>query len=188
MSNITGYKEVQAKIIELRGLKLILDSDVGALYGVHTREINKAVRNNPDKFPNGYLVELTAKEKSEVVENFHHLTGLKFSKVNPKAFTEKALYMLATILRSPKATEATLAIIEAFTKVREINRTIVDMLKEENDSKRQESLSNNVGKMIGDLIMPAEEDLEIVAVETEAKFKFFTVLEISRKVIKKPKK
>ena len=96
--------------------------------------------------------------------------------------------MLATILKSPKATATTIAIIEAFAKVREINRTIVEMLNEKNDPPKQESLTNRVGELIGELIMPQEEELETVAVETEAKFKFFTMLEISRKVIKKPKR
>lgn len=179
---------VADKIIDLRGnLKVILDSDVADIYGVETKHINQAVRNNPDKFPKGYVIELTPSEWELMKSKF--LTSNRGGKVKlPTAFSEHGLYMLATILKSPKATAATIAIIEAFAKVREINRTIVDMLKEANDSKHQESLSNNVGKMIGELIMPAEKDLEIVAVETEAKLKFFTVLEITRKVIKKPKK
>jgi hypothetical protein len=79
-----------------------LDSDVALLYGVETRDINKSVKNNPDKFPDGYIISLSKKEKAEVVENFHHLNSLKFSPTLPKAFTEKGLYMLATILKSEK--------------------------------------------------------------------------------------
>ena len=74
----------------------------------------KAVANNPDKFPVGYVVVLTTKEKSELVENFHRFNKLKHSAVNPKAFPEKGLYMLATILKSPQAVKAVLAIIENF--------------------------------------------------------------------------
>ena len=76
MSNI---EEVNEKIITLRGQQVIVDADVAQLYGVETRDINKAVRNNPNKFPEGYILELTSEEKSEVVENFHHLMDLKFS-------------------------------------------------------------------------------------------------------------
>ena len=76
MSNI---KEVNEKIITLRGQQVIVDADVAQLYGVETRDINKAVRNNPNKFPEGYILELTAEEKTEVVENFHNLMDLKFS-------------------------------------------------------------------------------------------------------------
>ena len=100
MKNIV---DVESKIITLRNQQVILDSDVAELYGVETRDINKAVKNNPQKFPNGYVFELNVSEKSKVVENFHHLQKLKFSPQFPKAFTEKGLYMLATILKSPKA-------------------------------------------------------------------------------------
>lgn len=64
---------------------------------------NQAVRNNPKKFPYGYMFELDKYEKNEVVKNFDRLNSLKFSTVNPTAFTERGLYMLATILRSNRA-------------------------------------------------------------------------------------
>ena len=69
------------------------------LYGVETREINQAVKNNPDKFPEGYIIELNKKEKEEVIKNFDNLGNLLYSPAPPKAFTEKGLYMLATILK-----------------------------------------------------------------------------------------
>ena len=69
-----------------------------------------------DKFPAGYVIELSKAEKNELVENFHRFYRLKHSTVNPKAFPEKGLYMLATILKSPQAVQATLAIIETFSK------------------------------------------------------------------------
>ena len=101
-------KSIESLIISLRNQKIILDSDVAKIYGVETRDINKAVKNNSDKFPRGYIFELKPIERQEVVENFHHLKKLKFSPNLPKAFTEKGLYMLATILKSKQATKATL--------------------------------------------------------------------------------
>lgn len=77
--NIVKFEEIENKIIDIRGQKAILDSDVAKLYGVKTRDINKSVKNNPDKFPSGYIFELTINEKQDVVENFHHLYKLKFS-------------------------------------------------------------------------------------------------------------
>ncbi len=90
---------VEEQIIELRNTHIIIDSDIANLYGVETRDINKAVKNNPDKFPDGYIFQLNKHEKNELVENFHRFSGLKHSTVNPKAFTEKGLYMLATTLK-----------------------------------------------------------------------------------------
>ena len=74
------------------------------------------IRNNPDKFPSGYVIELTNSEKEYVVKNFDHLETLKFSHATVKGFTEQGLYMLATILKSPMATATTIAIID--TKIK----------------------------------------------------------------------
>ena len=103
---------IQSIIIDIRGDRVLLDRDVAAIYGVATRDINKAVSNNPDKFPEGYIISLSKFEKNELVENFHRFEPLKHSTAVPKAFTERGLYMLATILKSAKATQATFAIIE----------------------------------------------------------------------------
>ncbi|MBU2567391.1 MAG: ORF6N domain-containing protein [Elusimicrobia bacterium] len=106
--SLVKFEDVANKIIEIRGEKVILDSDVAELYGVETREINQALSNNPDKFPWGYVFELTKEEKKEVIKNFDYLANLKFSPHLPKAFTEKGMYMLATILKSPRATQTTM--------------------------------------------------------------------------------
>ena len=90
---------VEEKIITLRNQQVILSNHVAELYGVETREINQAVKNNPDKFPEGYIIELNKKEKEEVIKNFDNLGNLLYSPAPPKAFTEKGLYMLATILK-----------------------------------------------------------------------------------------
>lgn len=110
ISSSNLFEQVRTKIIHIRNCEVILDSSVAELYGVETMRINEAVKNNPDKFPDGYVLALTKAEKEKVIENFDN-PKLKFSPVSPKAFTEKGLYMLATILKSPKATQATIAII-----------------------------------------------------------------------------
>ena len=104
-----GHQEdivtTESKIIVIRDTQVILDRDVAELYGVTTKVVNQAIRNNPDKFPSGYVIELTNSEKEHVVKNFDHLETLKFSHATVKGFTEQGLYMLATILKSPMATE-----------------------------------------------------------------------------------
>lgn len=117
-------EKVSSKVIALRDTQVIIDRDVADIYGVTTRDINKAVKNNPTKFPDGYIISLSISEKKELVENFHQFEPLKHSTVMPHAFTEKGLYMLATIIKSKVATEATIAIIETYTKLRELARTI----------------------------------------------------------------
>ena len=102
-----GHQEdivkTESKIIIIRDTQVILDRDVAELYGVETREINQALRNNPKKFPPGYVIELNNREKDELIKNFDRFNKLKHSTVAPHAFTEQGLYMLATILKGDLA-------------------------------------------------------------------------------------
>ena len=72
-------KDVEEKLIVLRSQEVLLDCDVAELYGVKTKEVNQAVKNNPEKFPYGYLFVLDKYEKTEVVKNFDRLNKLKYS-------------------------------------------------------------------------------------------------------------
>lgn len=82
------------------------------------------MRNNPAKFPDGYVIELNNSEKNELVKTFDRFESMKHFTVAPHAFTEKGLYMLATILKSPMAAEVTIAIVETFAKLRQVARAI----------------------------------------------------------------
>jgi len=115
MSETVRYKQIEEKIIVIRDLPVILVNDVAELYEVETREINQAVKNNPAKFPKGYIIEITNDEKQEVIKNFDN-PKIKYSPTLPKAFTEKGLYMLATILKGEKATQTTIEINFALMK------------------------------------------------------------------------
>ena len=100
---LVKIEDVQDKVLLLRNENVILDSDVAMLYCVETREINQAVKNNPEKFPEGYIFQLSIQEKNEVIKNFDNLKKLKYNPVPPYAFTERGLYMLATILKGEQA-------------------------------------------------------------------------------------
>lgn len=152
--------------------------DVASIYGVETRIVNQAVKNNPKKFPNGYVFTIDDKEKEEV-KNFDHLAKSKFSNVNPKAFTEKGLYMLATILKGDKASDTTIAIIEAFAKLRELSRTVTELSKTSNQEE-QKSLMKKGGGLIADII---GDNLETS--ETESEFELNLALVKLRHKIKR---
>lgn len=149
---MTNIMEVENKIIVLRNLQVILDVDVVELYGVTTKRVNEAVSNNPRKFPDGYVFELSENEKKELVENFDRFSPQKHSSTVPKAFTEKGLYMLATILKSPKAVETTIAIVEAYAKLRELSRVVAEMSQRENDDEAQQSLMQRGGQLAVELL------------------------------------
>jgi hypothetical protein len=162
---VVKYDQVQGKIIEVRNQKVIIDSDVADLYGVETKRVNEAVKNNPDKFPDGYLIELDNEDKMQLVENFDRFNKLKHSTTNPKAFTEKGLYMLATILKSPMATETTLAIIDTYAKVRELGHIMNQIQSLPENSPKQKNLMEYTGELIADLIIP-DDEMEVTGTET----------------------
>ena len=103
MNSIVKIENLEELLIELRGENILLDADVAVIYGVETKRVNEAIKNNPDKFPQGYMFELDEVEFSDLRSK---ISTAKFAKtrVVPKAFTEKGLYMLATILKSQQAT------------------------------------------------------------------------------------
>lgn len=86
MTDIVRLNQVEDKIIVLRDQNVILDSDVAALYGVQTKEINQAVRNNPDKFPTGYVLDVDSKEFARLRSKFLTANLSPKSRVLPKAF------------------------------------------------------------------------------------------------------
>ena len=165
--NIIKIENIQSVIIELRGENVILDSDIANIYGVETKRINEAVKNNPDKFPIGYILELSKEEWNILKSKFS--TSKRGGKVKlPNAFTEKGLYMLATILNSNRATQTTLAIIETFSKLREISRnvtalTIID------DKKIQKNLMQKNSSLFTEIF---DDEMQISDTETSIEFNF----------------
>ena len=161
MNEIIKYEDVERKILSVKGYSVLLDFDVAELYGVETKRINEAVTRNPDKFPDGYIIILDNNEKSELVANCDRFETLKHSTVIPKAFTEKGLYMLATILKSPVATRTTIAIVEAFAKLRELSQ-VLNKLPDVENEKEQKSLMQIAGNTLMDLfdnnLLEASED------------------------------
>jgi prophage antirepressor-like protein len=109
--SIIKFEDVNSRVITIREQKVILDSDVAILYGVETKRVNEAVKNNPDKFPDGYVINLRKSEWENLKSKISTSLSLGGKVKLPKAFTEKGLYMLATILKSPKATQTTIAIV-----------------------------------------------------------------------------
>lgn len=172
-SNRMALEDVKNRFVSIRGELSLLASDVAALYGVEPREINQAVKNNPKKFPVGYVTDLTKDEIDSLRSKFliikkksgsgHH------SKYGYKAVTEKGLYMLATIVKGPRAIEATLSIVETYAQVRELKRELV-ALHTETDKKRRSALMTRFGDMLTDIVMP---DLDATETESSLELNFF---------------
>lgn len=112
---------IEDMIYEVRGVQVMLDSNIAKLYRIETKRINEAVKNNPDKFPERFSWVLTNEETKELRSKISTLEIKgqgKYSKYAPRVFTEQGLYMLATILKSKVATEVSIAIMDTFVKMR----------------------------------------------------------------------
>ena len=135
-------------MILLRGQMVILDKDVALLYQVKTKHVNQAVRNNPEKFPAGYVFELNDEEMEQV--KIFDQTPSK-SHYAAKAFTEKGLYMLATILKGPEATSTTIRIIETYAKMKEAGRNLRQMMNEDKEEEKR-VMAKRTGELISGML------------------------------------
>ena len=139
----------------------MLDSNVAGIYGVETKRINEAVKNNPDRFPDGYLLEMT-EEESENLKSKFSTSSWGGKRYTPKVFTERGLYMLATILKSEQAVQTTLAIIETFAKIRNLSRNMQALSTSETESE-QKDLMKKSGEIIAEIL---DDDIETTDTET----------------------
>jgi len=113
-------ERIDSAILEIRGHRVMLDADLAFLFGVSTKALNQAVKRNLDRFPADFLFRLTPEEKAEVVTNCDHLSGLRFSRQLPYAFTEHGAVMVATVLNSRRAAEVSVFIVRAFVRMRQV--------------------------------------------------------------------
>ena len=143
---------VKSRMLEVRGQQVLLDRDVAALYGVETKAVNQAVKRNAERFYDGYILTLTQEEcsRSQIVT----MNGTRGSNIKylPHAFTEKGLYMLATVLRSPRALQATHAIIETYAQVRAMVRDMEALQALKDGSVEQASKLTQAGHKLASII------------------------------------
>lgn len=111
-------------IYKIRSKQVMLDSDLAILYGTETKRINEAVRRNKDKFPERFAWQLKNDEVKILWSQNATANINNMSRTNPRAFTEQGVAMLATILKSPTATQVSIAIMDAFVLIRRYKITL----------------------------------------------------------------
>jgi hypothetical protein len=111
---------VESRILFIRAQRVILDADLATVYGSTTRTLNQAVKRNPERFPPDFMFRLTSKEKKEVITSCDHLRKLRYSPSLPYAFTEHGAVMAASVLNTPIAVMASVQVVRAFVRLREI--------------------------------------------------------------------
>lgn len=120
MKALIPKERIEKAILLIRGQRVMLDADLARVYGVTTRRLNEQVRRNRARFPEDFMIQLNADEKKELVANCDRFKNLKHSTVLPLAFTEYGAIMLASVLNSQLAVDASVQVVRAFVRLREI--------------------------------------------------------------------
>lgn len=124
---IIPTERLDRSILVIRGVKVMIDADLAELYGVPTKRLNEQVKRNLDRFPADFMFQLNEEEKKQVVANCDHLQRLKYAATLPYAFTEHGAVMLASVLNSPVAVQASIQVVRAFVRIRQLLATNTDL-------------------------------------------------------------
>jgi len=119
MNDLVTIEKVENRIYTIRGQKVMLDSDLAALYGVLTKNLNKAVKRNIEKFPPEFMFQLSDKELEDLRFQIGTTKLSTKKRFNPYVFTEHGVLMTANILNSEKANIISVQIVKAFIKLRD---------------------------------------------------------------------
>ncbi|MGI6393570.1 MAG: ORF6N domain-containing protein [bacterium] len=126
--------DIKSKIFTVRGMQVMLDSDLAELYQTETKYVNRAVKRNPDRFPDGFVFQLNKTEMESLRFQFGTLkTGRgQHRKFNPYVFTEAGVAMLSAVLQTDISVRVSVQIVQAFVKMRHFiseNAQIFERLK-----------------------------------------------------------
>jgi hypothetical protein len=122
--------EIERRILTLRGQKVMLDSDLAGLYGVTTKRLNEQVRRNRGRFPRDFMFELSSEETATLrSQNATSKRGRGGRRYAPYAFTEHGAIMLASVLSTRVAVQASVHVVRAFVRLREILATHRDLAR-----------------------------------------------------------
>lgn len=124
-------EDIVGKVQIIRGIKVMLDSDLAELYGVDTKRLNEAAKRNVERFPKGFMFQLVEQEYKSLRSQNETLKRGQHKKYLPYVFTEQGVAMLSSVLKSKRAIEMNIAIIRAFVQMRQLidsNRELADRI------------------------------------------------------------
>jgi hypothetical protein len=163
-------ERIEKAILLIRGQKVILDSDLAALYGVETRVLKQAVRRNRKRFPSDFMFELTKEENRSLRSQNVILEPGRYSKYLPFAFTEQGVAMLSSVLNSERAIEVNIAIMRVFVRLREMMATHKELpfklVELEERLEGHDEQIQNIFEAIRQLMTPPETERKKIGFES----------------------
>lgn len=133
MANIVPTEIIEQRIFLIRGEKVMVDRDLAELYQVQTKVLNQSVKRNLDRFPPNFMFQLSEKERDELVTNCDRFERLKHSTSLPFVFTEQGVAMLSGVLKSKRAIQVNIQIMNTFVQLRRMladNKALAQRLDE----------------------------------------------------------
>jgi hypothetical protein len=123
-------ERITRAILEIRGHRVMLDTDLATLYGVPTKALNQAVSRNRERFPEDFMFQLTAEETRILRSQIVTSSTWGGRRTRPYAFTEQGVAMLSSVLRSRRAVQVNVAIMRAFVQLRQMLASNADLMRE----------------------------------------------------------
>jgi len=167
-------ESVIRRILLIRNMKVILDKDLAALYGIETRALKQAVKRNMKRFPPDFLITLNHKEIDMLVSQNVIPTKSYLGGAEPYAFTEQGVAMLSSVLNSELAIEINILIMRAFVKLREVissHEKVIEKLKEiESKLQTHDEQIVQIMEIINELITPPEKPKRQIGFQVKEKF------------------
>ncbi|HUO06556.1 MAG TPA: ORF6N domain-containing protein [Candidatus Binataceae bacterium] len=155
---VIPLERIAGRIYLIRGEKVMLDSDLAELYGVTTGNLNKAVKRNPERFPEDFIFQLTAQETESLLFQTGRAkpSGRGGRHTPPHAFTEQGVAMLSTVLRSKRAVQVNISIMRTFVKLRQMLATNRELARKVAQHDRQIAvLFDEVRKLLAPVPRPS---------------------------------
>ena len=160
MKELVPQEVIESKILVIRGQKVMSDKDLALLYHVNTRDLNKAVSRNLDRFPPDFMFQLSKAELQNLMFHFGTSSWGGTRKL-PRVFTEQGVAMLSSVLRSKRAIHVNIAIMRAFVKLKTIistHKELARKLKElESKIEKHDADIGTIFEAIRQLMIPAPE-------------------------------
>jgi len=160
----------------IRGQKVMLDADLAALYGVPTKRLNEAVKRNLNRFPAKFMFQLSAEEGNKMRSQFATASRINI-RYQPLAFTEHGVVMLSAVLKSARAVEMSIVVVDAFVRMRELIASNKDIAaRMEKLERGHDRTASVIEVLVEDIDRLADEVKEMKALPpvTKRKIGFYT--------------
>jgi len=145
---------LEQKIYQIRGQKVMLDSDLAELYGVETKRLNEQVTRNIERFPDDFMIQLTFEEANNLRSQIATLPTESHFRHKPRVFTEHGILMLSSVLRSPQAVQVNIEIMRAFVRLRKVSLSYADIAAKIEEIESRLAGHDDQFKIFNEIILP----------------------------------